>query len=143
MATVVSCNSEQLPNVTIETEKGNIIIELYPESASRDSSELCSVDYVRIYTMWCDVSSVCPGFCDPRRRPTRHRHRRPPDGQSRGEFQDPDLRDKMPPHDEGVIAMARTQDPDSAGSQFYICLTSDPRNVGHLNGNLHHIWESY
>jgi cyclophilin family peptidyl-prolyl cis-trans isomerase len=26
------------------------------------------------------------------------------------------------PHDRGVIAMARTQDPDSAGSQFYITL---------------------
>ncbi len=26
------------------------------------------------------------------------------------------------PHDRGVVAMARTQDPDSAGSQFYITL---------------------
>ena len=33
VATVISCNSEQLPNVTVETEKGNIIIELYPEAA--------------------------------------------------------------------------------------------------------------
>ena len=33
LATVISCNGEQLPNVTIETEKGNIIIELYPEAA--------------------------------------------------------------------------------------------------------------
>ena len=32
-ATVISGNSEQLPNVTIETEKGNIIIELYPDAA--------------------------------------------------------------------------------------------------------------
>ena len=26
------------------------------------------------------------------------------------------------PHDEGVISMARSSDPDSAGSQFFICL---------------------
>jgi peptidyl-prolyl cis-trans isomerase B (cyclophilin B) len=26
------------------------------------------------------------------------------------------------PHDRGVISMARSQDPDSAGSQFFICL---------------------
>lgn len=32
------------------------------------------------------------------------------------------------PHERGVISMARAQDPDSAGSQFFICLApaSDP-----------------
>jgi len=30
------------------------------------------------------------------------------------------------PHERGVIAMARSQDPDSAGSQFYITLASAP-----------------
>jgi len=33
-------------------------------------------------------------------------------------------------HDRGVLAMARTQDPDSAGSQFYITLAATP----HLDG---------
>ena len=56
-------------------------------------------------------------------------------GPSEVNFKTPDLREKMPPHDTGVVAMARTQDPNSAGSQFYICLTSDPRRVGHLDGN--------
>jgi peptidyl-prolyl cis-trans isomerase B (cyclophilin B) len=28
------------------------------------------------------------------------------------------------PHDRGVISMARSQDPDSAGSQFFICLAA-------------------
>lgn len=27
------------------------------------------------------------------------------------------------PHDKGVLSMARSSDPDSAGSQFFICLT--------------------
>ena len=30
-------------------------------------------------------------------------------------------------HDRGVISMARTADPDSAGSQFFICLAPVPR----------------
>ncbi len=34
------------------------------------------------------------------------------------------------PHLEGTLAMARTEDPNSAGSQFYICLAPQPQ----LNG---------
>jgi len=30
------------------------------------------------------------------------------------------------PHLEGTVSMARSQDPDSAGSQFYICLAPQP-----------------
>jgi peptidyl-prolyl cis-trans isomerase B (cyclophilin B) len=31
------------------------------------------------------------------------------------------------PHERGVISMAREPDPDSAGSQFFICLAPVPR----------------
>jgi peptidyl-prolyl cis-trans isomerase B (cyclophilin B) len=34
------------------------------------------------------------------------------------------------PHEAGVLSMARTEDPDSAGSQFFICLDKH----GHLDG---------
>jgi peptidyl-prolyl cis-trans isomerase B (cyclophilin B) len=34
------------------------------------------------------------------------------------------------PHEPGVVSMARTNDPDSAGSQFFICL----ERVAHLDG---------
>jgi peptidyl-prolyl cis-trans isomerase B (cyclophilin B) len=30
------------------------------------------------------------------------------------------------PHDRGVLSMARSSDPDSAGSQFFICVTDQP-----------------
>ena len=33
-------------------------------------------------------------------------------------------------HEEGVLSMARSQDPDSAGSQFFVCLDRCP----HLDG---------
>lgn len=35
-------------------------------------------------------------------------------------------------HQPGVLSMARSQDPDSAGSQFFICLTR--QNCQHLDG---------
>ena len=35
-------------------------------------------------------------------------------------------------HDEGVLSMARTADPNSAGSQFFICLGRD--HCQHLDG---------
>ncbi len=34
------------------------------------------------------------------------------------------------PHEAGVVSMARTREPDSAGSQFFICLERQP----HLDG---------
>jgi len=38
-------------------------------------------------------------------------------------------------HERGVISMARSQDPDSAGSQFFICLGSaDSPQMQYLNG---------
>ncbi len=35
------------------------------------------------------------------------------------------------PHEAGVLSMARSQDPNSAGSQFFVCL---PGNTGFLDG---------
>jgi len=34
------------------------------------------------------------------------------------------------PHERGVVSMAREPDPDSAGSQFFVCLASVPRLDG-------------
>jgi len=39
------------------------------------------------------------------------------------------------PHQSGVISMARSRDPDSAGSQFFICdAPADSPNMQYLNG---------
>jgi len=133
LATIVSCNGEQLPHVTIETQKGNIIIELYPEAAPATVANFAKLIEDEFYN-GVTFHRYVPGFViqggDPK-----GTGRGGPGWTIPGEFQDPALRDKMPPHEKGVLAMARTQNPDSAGSQFYICLTSDPKRVGHLNGS--------
>ncbi|MFM8705022.1 MAG: peptidylprolyl isomerase [Planctomycetia bacterium] len=36
------------------------------------------------------------------------------------------------PHEAGVLSMARTNDPNSAGSQFFICLERVPAELGSL-----------
>ncbi len=132
-ATVISCNSEQLPNVTIETEKGNIIIELYPEAAPAAVANFAQLIESGFYD-GVIFHRFVPGFVI---------QGGDPDGTGRGgpgwtipgEFQDPNLREKMPAHEKGVVAMARTQNPDSAGSQFYICVSTDPTIYAHLNGS--------
>lgn len=132
-ATVISCNGEQLPYVTIETEKGNIIIELYPEAAPATVANFAKLIESGFYD-GVIFHRFVPGFVI---------QGGDPDGTGRGgpgwsipgEFQDPDLREKMPAHEKGVVAMARTQNPDSAGSQFYICVSSDPSTYEHLNGS--------
>lgn len=119
--------------VTLKTDKGNIIIELYSECAP-----MTVANFVKLVTS---------GFYDGL---VFHRFVKgfviqggDPDGTGTGgpgwtipgEFKKRKLREIMPAHEKGVIAMARKPSPDSAGSQFYICLSDDPSIYEHLNGN--------
>ena len=132
-AAVISCNTDQSPYVTIETEKGNIIIELYPEAAPATVANFARLIEAGYYD-GVIFHRYVPGFViqggDPQ-----GTGRGGPGWTIPGEFQDPDLLEKMPKHEKGVVAMARTQDPDSAGSQFYICISSDTTPYTHLDGN--------
>ena len=133
VTTSFSSSDNQLSTVTLKTDKGNIIIELYPDCAP--------------VTVENFVKLVESGFYDGL---TFHRYVKgfviqggDPDGTGTGgpgwtipgEFQTPELRKKMPAHEKGVIAMARKPSPDSAGSQFYICLNEDTSGYAHLNGS--------
>ena len=53
-----------------------------------------------------------------------------PDYSIKGEFSSNDFENTLA-HDRGVISMARTKDPDSAGSQFFIMVAS----ASHLDGD--------
>ena len=117
------------PGVLITTNKGQIRLEVYPESAPitvKNFYRLIQEQFYDGLTFHRYVPKfVIQGGCP------LGTGAGGPGWTIRGEFQDPSLRSKMPKHTRGVLAMARAQAPDSAGSQFYICLENAP----HLDGN--------
>jgi cyclophilin family peptidyl-prolyl cis-trans isomerase len=101
------------PVVTIEMDKGNIIFEMYPDVAPKTVARITELVKQGFYN-GLTFHRVEPGFViqggDPKGNGT---------GGSgvhlKAEF-------NKKPHLLGTVAMARAQDPDSADSQFYICL---------------------
>jgi peptidyl-prolyl cis-trans isomerase B (cyclophilin B) len=109
------------PTATIETSKGTITIELWDDVAPKHAENFQKLAKSEFYDGLI-FHRVIKGFmiqggC--------------PDGTGTGgpgwnvdaEFNDHE-------HHEGVLSMARSQDPNSAGSQFFICLERCP----HLDG---------
>ena len=129
---IASCTSSGKPVVTIETDKGKIVIELYPDAAPVTVDNFLTLIDQGFYDGLV-FHRYDPGFViqggDPK-----GNGKGGPGWTIPGEFQDPNLRAKMPAHEKGTVAMARTRIPDSAGSQFYICLNPDPNRYRHLEG---------
>lgn len=112
------------PIVTIEMENGGTItVELYPEIAPNTVNNFVSLIKQDFYN-GCIFHRVIPGFmiqggC--------------PDGTGMGgpgysipgEFSDNQFANDLK-HTRGVLSMARTMDPDSAGSQFFIMHQDSP-----------------
>lgn len=111
------------PTATIETSKGTITVELWDDVAPKHAENFQKLAKSGFYD-GVVFHRIIPGFmiqggC--------------PDGTGMGgpgwnvdaEFNDRE-------HHEGVLSMARSQDPNSAGSQFFICLGRD--HCQHLDG---------
>jgi len=111
------------PTATIETTKGTITIELWDDVAPKHAENFQKLAKSGFYD-GVVFHRIIPGFmiqggC--------------PDGTGMGgpgwnvdaEFNDRE-------HHEGVLSMARSQDPNSAGSQFFICLGRN--HCQHLDG---------
>jgi peptidyl-prolyl cis-trans isomerase B (cyclophilin B) len=109
------------PTATIETSEGTISVELWPQKAPRHVENFVKLAEDGFYDDLL-FHRVIPGFmvqtgC--------------PQGSGTGgpgwrvpaEFNDA-------PFTKGVLGMARAQDPDSAGSQFFICVA----DAAHLTG---------
>jgi cyclophilin family peptidyl-prolyl cis-trans isomerase len=101
------------PQVTLETSKGTIVLELYPEKAPKTVENFLA--YVKAgHYAGTVFHRVIPGFmvqgggfaADGQQKPTR------PPVQNEA--------DNGLKNDKGTIAMARTPDPHSASSQFFI-----------------------
>ena len=120
------------PNAVLETNRGRIVIELYPDAAPKTVDNFATLIQQGFYD-GLSFHRYVPGFViqggDPKGDGTGG-----PGWTIYGEFQDAKLRSSMPKHEKGVVAMARTQQPNSAGSQFYICLNPDPNGYQHLDG---------
>lgn len=103
--------------VTIATDNGNIIFEMDPDGAPKTVARITELIKQGFYN-GLTFHRVVPGFViqggDPRGDGT---------GGSgvklKAEF-------NKKPHLLGTVAMARANDPDSADSQFYICLAPQP-----------------
>ncbi|MCL2563955.1 MAG: peptidylprolyl isomerase [Oscillospiraceae bacterium] len=116
------------PIVTIEMEDGGIITaELYPEIAPNTVRNFISLVKDGFYNGLI-FHRVIPGFMIQGGCPLGEGYGNP--GYSiRGEFDGNGFENDLE-HDRGVLSMARSQHPDSAGSQFFIMHEASP----HLDG---------
>ncbi len=118
----------ELPIVTIEMEDGAIIrAELYPEIAPNTVNNFISLIKKGFYD-GVGFHRVIKGFMiqggDPDGKGTGG-----PGYSIRGEFTSNGFKNDLK-HEAGVLSMARTMIPDSAGSQFFIMHKNSP----HLDG---------
>jgi len=120
----------QNPRVTIEMENGGkMVAELYPEVAPNTVNNFISLVKKGFYNGLI-FHRVIPGFMI---------QGGDPEGTGmggpgyciKGEFSSNGFRTNTLAHDRGVLSMARTMVPDSAGSQFFIMVAKAP----HLDGD--------
>ena len=105
------------PVVTIETERGTIVFEMYPDVAPKTVARVSQLIEKGFYN-GLTFHRVEPGFViqggDPKG-----------DGSGGSGVNIPAEFNKKT-HATGTVAMARAMDPNSADSQFYICLAPQP-----------------
>ena len=120
---------ENLPVVTMEIKDfGTIQAELYPHIAPNTVNNFISLINQGFYN-GITIHRIEKGFVLQGGDPTGTGSGGP--GYSIvGEFTNNGFQNDLE-HTEGVLSMARTNQPDSAGSQFFIMLGNSP----HLNGN--------
>ena len=117
------------PQVTIEmVGGGTMVAELYPDVAPNTVNNFLALAGSGFYDGLI-FHRVIPGFMIQGGDPMGMGYGGP--GYSiRGEFSSNGFKNDLK-HDRGVLSMARSQDPNSAGSQFFIMVESSP----HLDGD--------
>jgi peptidyl-prolyl cis-trans isomerase B (cyclophilin B) len=108
----------------IETKFGNIELKFFPEVAPNHVNNFIELAKKGFYDN-TTFHRVIPGFMiqggDPNTKsPDRSKHGMGGPGYTvKAEFNNK-------PHKRGILSMARAQDPNSAGSQFFICVADAP-----------------
>lgn len=111
------------PQAIISTSHGDMTVELWNDVAPKHVENFLKLGREGFYDN-LNFHRIIPGFmvqggC--------------PHGTGTGDSGysiDAEFNDRK--HDKGVLSMARSSDPDSAGSQFFICLTR--KKCKHLDG---------
>ena len=112
-------DSSNTPTVTIETDAGEMTAEFFPEKAPGHVDNFLKLAGEGFYD-GTHFHRVIPGFMIQGGCPNSKQGASGSPGtggpgyQINAEFNDV-------PHQRGVLSMARSQDPNSAGSQFFIC----------------------
>ena len=118
--------SPPAPRAVVETRFGEMEIEFLPDKASGHVKNFLDLARKGFYD-GTTFHRVIPGFMiqggDPNtkdRNASRGQHGTGGPGHTiKAEFNDVG-------HKRGVVSMARSQDPDSAGSQFFVCVKDSP-----------------
>ena len=104
----------------IETRHGKIVLKFFPDKAPKHVESFKKLAKAGFYD-GTTFHRVIPGFMiqggDPNSKDAKARHTHGTGGPGYtipAEF-------SMTAHKRGILSMARSQDPDSAGSQFFIC----------------------
>lgn len=125
---VLSTAGEGRPEVAIETRHGQIIIELLPEVAPGHVANFLKLTESGFYNGTI-FHRVIPGFMIQGGDPNTRKMDKSIYGAGGPGYSIPaEFSDQ--PHIRGTVSMARSRDPDSAGSQFFIVVQDTP----HLNG---------
>jgi peptidylprolyl isomerase len=123
MALAGGANSQDLENMLyMDLEAGRVVIELRPDLAPKHVARIKELTREGFYD-GIIFHRVIPGFMAQSGDPT---------GTGRGGSDKPDLPAEFSsePFVRGTLGMARTSDPNSANSQFFINFAATP----HLNG---------
>lgn len=127
----MSDGSQQKATITVSSQGetwGDITLNFYPDVAPNHVENFCKLAQSNFYD-GTTFHRVIPGFMiqggDPNsKNPDRSTHGMGgPGHRVNAEFNNK-------PHNRGVLSMARAQDPNSAGSQFFICVA----DASFLNG---------
>ena len=113
--------ADKSPHALIKTKFGDMEIKFFPEKAPKHVENFLKLAKEGKYNGTI-FHRVIPGFMiqggDPNTKDTTKKELYGMGGPGysvKGEFNDT-------PHKRGIVSMARSQDPDSAGSQFFICV---------------------
>ena len=118
------------PHATIETNHGTITVELWDDVAPNHVKNMLELGEKGFYD-GLGFHRILRGFVIQGGCPnTKKGASGMPGTGDPGYKVDAEFNDR--PHEKGVLSMARSAHPDSAGSQFFICLSRD--HCQHLDG---------